>query len=75
MDGIDISWQEGEPSYQSYLLRCWQEEDIGSGGEPQDSPDWRFALVRLHDDRQKKGFACLEELVAFFQSEFGKIGV
>lgn len=47
--------------YRSYLLRVWQE---GSG--------WRFTLTSLGDDQQR-GFASLEKLVDFVQSQMAEI--
>ncbi len=53
--------QEGEGSggnYRAFLLRCWQEE-----GE-RDS-QWRFTLVQIGDEEDKKGFGCLEDVMAY----------
>ena len=49
------------PLYLSYLLRLWL---AGDGGQPQ----WR---VSLEDPRtgERRGFACLAELVAFLEKE------
>jgi len=49
----------GERS-QAFLLRCWQEPDGGAGG----APAWRFSLTHIDAEREKKGFANMEALMA-----------
>ena len=58
-----------EASYRAYLLRCWQEAGAGPGGEPA----WRFSLVRAGAEERQRGFARLEDLVAFLQEELGVV--
>jgi hypothetical protein len=54
------------PRYQSYLLRCWE---IRSQ-HPDQPPTWRYSLQDPQTE-QKRGFADLEELMAFLHAEFG----
>jgi hypothetical protein len=49
--------------YLSYLLRLWQ---ASSGGEMV----WRASLEDPHSG-ERRGFACLAELVAFLEREMG----
>lgn len=54
-------WQEGEEgvvNYHAFLLRCWQEEEDGES-------QWRFTLVQMGEEASKKGFGCLEDVVAY----------
>lgn len=65
-------WQEGETSaekYRAFLLRCWQEADAGTAGEL----TWRFTLVQLGQGQTKKGFASLEDLVAYLRVELQEV--
>ncbi|MGB3714660.1 MAG: hypothetical protein WA996_09545 [Candidatus Promineifilaceae bacterium] len=71
MAEINHSWQAGEQDYRAYLLRCWQEEDIQHGREPEGSPVWRFTLVQIDNERRTKGFACKEKLLNYLREEFG----
>ncbi|MDX1435892.1 MAG: hypothetical protein R3335_03715 [Anaerolineales bacterium] len=48
---------EESPSYQSYLLRCWQEE----------SSEWRFRLQDVQTGEQT-GFTDLNELLEFLRA-------
>lgn len=70
MAEIACSWQEYEQRYQVYLLRCWKEEVPGSEEESNSSPNWRFMLVKLDQDQEIKGFACLEKLLIHLRGEF-----
>jgi hypothetical protein len=54
------------PRYQSYLLRCWEVRSQ----QPNQPATWRFSLQDPQTE-QKRGFADLDELVAFLQAEFG----
>jgi len=72
MDVIDNSWQEGELGYRAFLLRCWQEEDLENGGEPDESLVWRFALVQINGRSRAKGFASLEELVDHLRGQLSQ---
>lgn len=72
MAGSKNSWQEGAQNYRSFLLRCWQEEELENGGEPGESSLWRFVLVQLNGRSSAKGFACLEELVDYLRSQLGQ---
>jgi len=71
MAGVVDTWQADEQDYCAFLLRCWQESDPTSEGEPDEPPKWRFTLVHLQDDK-KRGFACTNDLVAFLSREFGQ---
>jgi hypothetical protein len=53
------------PGYRAFLLRCWQEPGAGPNGEP----PWRFALLQPGDEGIRRGFASLEDLVAFLRQE------
>ena len=57
--------EEGGQNYRAFLLRCWQEADAGLAGKAA----WRFTLVQLGQGGTKKGFACMEELVAYLRGE------
>jgi hypothetical protein len=58
--------EKGEnESYRAYLLRCWQEEDVGTGQEPL----WRFSVEDVFGERRRQGFGSLEALVAFLRVE------
>ena len=54
-----------ELGYRAFLLRCWQEAGAGPGGVPA----WRFALMQPGDEGTRRGFASLDELVAFLRKE------
>jgi len=56
---------ENGENYRAFLLRCWQEADAGPAGDAA----WRFTLVQLGQGGTRKGFACLEELVAYLRDE------
>lgn len=49
----------------AYILRCWLEEQVGPGGEPQ----WRFSLEEVFQERRRIGFTSLEEMAAFLRNE------
>ena len=55
----DVS--EREQNYRAFLLRCWQEPKAGQAGEPA----WRFTLVQIGNGGNKKGFGCLEDVMAY----------
>lgn len=56
---------ESGENYRAFLLRCWQEPAAGQAGEPA----WRFTLVEAGDEAGKRGFASLDELVAYLKDE------
>jgi hypothetical protein len=64
------NFNEGGGNYRAYLLRCWQEADAGPAGEAA----WRFTLVQLGQGGTRKGFACLEELVAYLDKQLAQAG-
>ena len=51
--------------YRAYLLRCWQERQIG----PDQGPLWRFAVEDVFGERLERGFGSLEALLAFLRVE------
>ena len=60
---------DSAPRYQSYLLRCWEVRS-----QQADQPaTWRYSLQDPQTE-QKHGFADLEALVIFLQTELGKKG-
>lgn len=60
---------DGPPSYQVFLLRCWEER-----GECSDPTRWRFS-VQDPGTGQRRGFASLEGLIAFLTNQFGARGM
>jgi hypothetical protein len=50
------------PLYRSFLLRCWREEINGE-------PNWRFTLVQLGGKGAKRGFASLEAVTVYLETE------
>jgi len=57
--------------YFSYLLRLWQESGSSSqGAPPGDPPLWRASLERPQSG-ERLGFASLQELIAFLETEIG----
>ena len=58
-------FKESGENYRAFLLRCWQEADAGPAGEAV----WRFTLVQMGEGQTKRGFACLEDLVAYLRAE------
>jgi len=54
-------------AYLAYLLRCWQEDADGEA-------PWRFTLVRVGEEHTHKGFANMEDLLAYIQKELMKAG-
>jgi hypothetical protein len=52
------------PRYRAFLLRCWEERRRGIGC----GVVWRFSLEDAHTG-QRRGFAGLEEMVAFLRSQ------
>jgi hypothetical protein len=63
-------FKESGENYRAFLLRCWQEADAGPAGEPA----WRFTLVQMGQGQTKKGFACLEELLAYLDKQLADTG-
>ena len=57
------------PRYQSYLLRCWEVRSR----QPDQPAAWRYSLQDPQTE-QKHGFADLEALVIFLQTELGEKG-
>ena len=57
-------------NYRAFLLRCWQEADAGPAG----GAAWRFTLVQMDQGQTKRGFACLEELVAYLDDQLAQAG-
>ncbi len=55
----------GEPHYQAYLLRCWQEPSAQFDDPP---TDWRFALEKVAQPPERQGFASLEAVFAYLQT-------
>ena len=55
----------GEPRYVSYLLRLWQVLS-------KDGLVWRASLERASTG-ERRGFACLADLVAFLEQETAPI--
>ena len=60
--------EKNEP-YRAYLLRCWQERDVGTNQEPL----WRFSVEDVFGERRRQGFGNLEALVAFLRVELIKL--
>ena len=58
-------FKENGENYRAFLLRCWQEADTGPAG----GAAWRFTLVQMGQGQTRKGFACLEDLVAYLRGE------
>jgi len=52
------------PRHRAFLLRYWEERGQGAGR----SVVWRFSLEDAHTG-QRRGFANLEEMVAFLRSQ------
>jgi CRISPR/Cas system endoribonuclease Cas6 (RAMP superfamily) len=61
-----LMYKEKNEPYRAYLLRCWQEGDIGTDQEPL----WRFSVEDVFGERRWQGFGSLEALVAFLRVEF-----
>ena len=57
------SWQEGDPDYRSFLLRCWLED------QSDETLGWRFVLVRLEQDPETNCFASVEKLLIYLREE------
>jgi hypothetical protein len=54
-----------ERIYHSFVVRCWQEPGAGTDREQ----TWRFLLVECDNQRKRRGFASLDELVDYFRQE------
>jgi hypothetical protein len=48
-------------AYRSFLLRCWQEEEIAPGQHPA----WRFSIEGVSSSLDRQGFNNLQELLTF----------
>lgn len=57
--------KEKNELYRAYLLRCWQEGDVGTDRETL----WRFSVEDVFGERRRQGFGSLEALVAFLRVE------
>jgi hypothetical protein len=57
--------EEKKELYRAYLLRCWQEGDVGTDQEL----FWRFSVEDVFGERRRQGFGSLESLVAFLRVE------
>ena len=57
-------------AYRAFLVRCWQEPDVGNG-----CPAWRFTLVQLDDKKTERGFAGLDALVEHLRAELAALSV
>jgi hypothetical protein len=53
------------PTYRAFLLRCWREAGAGPNGQAA----WRFSLMEPGDRKTERGFASLEDLVAYLRRE------
>ena len=60
--------EEKKEQYHAYLLRCWQEGDVGTDQEPL----LRFSVEDVFGERRRQGFSSLEALVAFLRVELVK---
>ena len=54
-----------EKTYRAFLVRAWQEPDVGPRGQPA----WRFTLVQLDNGQTRRGFASLDDLNAYLRQE------
>jgi len=63
------NWHDAGQNCLSYLLRCWQEEELPDREEPGAVVVWRFTLVPLNEKSSTKGFASIEELCASLNEE------
>jgi hypothetical protein len=55
----------GVHNYRAFLLRCWWEEEAGPAGRS----EWHFTVIHFDDQQVKKGFTCLEALMAYLRAE------
>ncbi len=58
------TWHEATLSYQSYLLRAWQEADVTDR-----HLIWRFSLEKIGEEDQRHGFSSLQALMAFLEEQ------
>jgi len=59
-----MSDSDRPPSYQAFLLRCWQVSPATA-----DEPSrWRFVLREIAAEPQELAFGTLTELIAFLQT-------
>lgn len=52
-------------TYQSYLLRLWQEVNADQDDEPQGQ--WRCSLEEIGGSQRRRGFGSLEALMRFLE--------
>ena len=57
--------EEKTGSYRSYLLRCWQEKQVG----PEQPPQCRFMLQEVSEAQRQHAFGSFAQLVAFLRQE------
>lgn len=55
--------------YQSYLLRCWQEQKAA----PDRPPVWRFVLQEISGKQRRLGFGSFEQMADFVLDELTAI--
>lgn len=48
-------------AYRSFLIRCWQEEEVTPGQHPA----WRFSIEGVSSSLNRQGFHDLQALLAF----------
>ena len=65
---LGLEHVSGRSNNRALLLRCWREEEAG----PKGNFSWRFVLLHFTDHQIIKGFASLEELLAYLQTELEK---
>jgi hypothetical protein len=63
-DADPVSWRVDEGSH-AFLLRAWQEP----GEDSSERSTWRFSLTHIDATRLQRGFADLEDLVAYLIKE------
>jgi hypothetical protein len=49
----------------AYLIRCWQEGDVGSSGAVR----WRFSVEEVLHEASRRGFADLDSLLDYLYGE------
>ena len=64
------TWHEATLSYQSYLLRAWQEADVTDR-----HLIWRFSLEKIGEEDQRHGFSSLQALMAFLEEQVEGAGI
>jgi hypothetical protein len=53
------------PLYRTFMIRCWLEES--------EAPAWRFAVLEVGSQGPRRGFARLEDVVAFLVCEMAAV--